>query len=335
MISWIPLNTIEENIITAAPPSTDCGMIEISAASFGQSPQRIRNTAPVASANRFTTFVMATSPTFWLKDVFGRTPKQAASEDPSPSHITPPDSSLSVASRPRPPSITPEISPTVSTAVTINMIITGRIARISNTGLTGMIFGIANHAASATLSQFSTHAFVYSTPSAVTPVVGSTNPITIAAIYPAIIPNKIEEELKNPFVQCLKINITISTKSASSRFSIEPKSSALFPPPKELIPTEIRLKPMDITTVPVTTDGKNFRSGFKKNPSTVSKKPPKIDAPMIAPYADTPPPIVAATLLNTPINPDDVPMMIGTRPPTGPIAKSCTNVTIPATSIAF
>ena len=39
---------------------------------------------------------------------------------------------------------------------------------------------------------------------------------------------------------------------------------------------------MDITTVPVTTDGKNFRSGFKKNPSTVSKKPPKIDAPMIA-----------------------------------------------------
>ena len=92
---------------------------------------------------------------------------------------------------------------------------------------------------------------------------------------------------------------------------------------------------MDITTVPVTTDGKNFRSGFKKNPSTVSKKPPKIDAPMIAPYADTPPPIVAATLLNTPINPDDVPMIIGTRPPTGPIAKSCTNVTIPATSIAF
>ena len=40
-------------------------------------------------------------------------------------HITPPESSLSVASRSSPPSITPDISPTVSTAVTINIMITG------------------------------------------------------------------------------------------------------------------------------------------------------------------------------------------------------------------
>ena len=156
--------------------------METSAASFGQSPQRIRNTAPVASAKRFTTFVMATSPTFWLNEVFGSTPNRAAKEEPSPSHMTPPASSLSVASRPRPPSITPEISPTVSTAVTTNMISTGKIARMSNTGFTGISFGISNQEADATLSQFSTHAFVYSTPSAFTPVVGSTNPIMIAAI---------------------------------------------------------------------------------------------------------------------------------------------------------
>ena len=144
-----------------------------------------------------------------------------------------------------------------------------------------------------------------------------------------------DEELKNPFVKCLKNKITASTNNANNRFSIEPKSAALFPPPNELIPTEIRLSPIDITTVPVTTAGKNRRSGFKKNPKTVSNNPPIIEAPMIAPYARTPPPIVVATLLNTPINPEDVPMMIGTRPPTGPMVKSCTSVTMPAISIAF
>ena len=91
--------------------------------------------------------------------------------------MTPPDSSLSEGSRFMPPSITPEISPTVSTAVTINMTSTGRIARASNTTLTGISLGTANQEACATLFQLSTHALVNSTPSAVTPVVGSTRPI--------------------------------------------------------------------------------------------------------------------------------------------------------------
>ena len=54
---------------------------------------------------------------------------------------------------------------------------TGKIARRSNTISTGINLGISIHAASATLSQLSTHAFVYSTPSAVTPVVGRTRPM--------------------------------------------------------------------------------------------------------------------------------------------------------------
>ena len=173
---------MDENIITAAPPSTLCGMIEISAASFGNKPHKIRNTAPDASAIRFTIFVIVTSPTFWLKEVFGRTPKSAASEEPIPSQMTPPESSLSVASLPIPPSITPEISPTVSTAVTTNMIRTGMIALQSNTSLTGINFGTENQAAFATLSQFNTQAFVYSTPSALTAVVGSTSPMIAAMI---------------------------------------------------------------------------------------------------------------------------------------------------------
>ena len=168
---------MEENIITAAPPRTACGMMEISAPSLGIRPQRIRNTAPEASAMRLTTLVMATRPTFWLKEVLGSTPNSAAKVEPRPSQMTPPDSSLSEGSRFMPPSITPEISPTVSTAVTMNMISTGRIARASNTTLTGISLGTANQEACATLLQLSTHALVNSTPSAVTPVVGSTRPM--------------------------------------------------------------------------------------------------------------------------------------------------------------
>ena len=85
--------------------------------------------------------------------------------------MTPPDNSSSVASRPIPPSITPEISPTVSTAVTINIINTGKIARKSKTGVTGMNSGMANHFACATASQLITHDFTNSVPSALTPVV--------------------------------------------------------------------------------------------------------------------------------------------------------------------
>ena len=177
VISWMPLTTMDENMMTAAPPSTACGMMEMTAPSFGHKPHRMRNTAPAAKALRFTIFVMATRPTFWLNEVFGSTPNSAANDEPKPSHITPPESSLSVASRSMPPCVTPEMSPTVSTAVTMNITNTGAMARMSNTGATGMRSGTANHAALATLLQFNTHALVYSVPSAVTPVVGSTSPM--------------------------------------------------------------------------------------------------------------------------------------------------------------
>ena len=40
---------------------------------------------------------------------------------------------------------------------------------------------------------------------------------------------------------------------------------------------------MDRTTVPVTTGGKSLRRGFRKTPSTLSKRPPRMDAPIMAP----------------------------------------------------
>lgn len=46
VISWIPLMMMEENIMTAAPPRTLWGMMEIRAASFGKRPQKIRKIAP-------------------------------------------------------------------------------------------------------------------------------------------------------------------------------------------------------------------------------------------------------------------------------------------------
>ena len=157
--------------MTAAPPRTLWGMMDTTAASLGSRPHSTRKIAPQARAVRLTILVMVTRPTFWLKEVLGSTPNRAAKEEPRPSHITPPASSWSVASRPMPPSVTPEISPTVSTAVTMNMIITGMMARRSNTGLTGISCGMETQLAWATLSQLSTQALVYSTPSAVTPVV--------------------------------------------------------------------------------------------------------------------------------------------------------------------
>ena len=94
---------------------------------------------------------------------------------------------------------------------------------------------------------------------------------------------KIEEEFKKVLPECLQIRMTTSTKMASSRFSTEPKSCAVLPPPKEFTPTEIKLRPMESTTVPVTTEGSSLRSGFRKKPQHCLKQAADQGAPMIAP----------------------------------------------------
>ena len=81
-----------------------------------------------------------------------------------------------------PPSMQPEVSPTVSTAVTMNMMQTGMIAAMLKVGFTGSSAGMENQAASAILLQFRTHALVYSTPSALTAVWGSSSPRTAQKI---------------------------------------------------------------------------------------------------------------------------------------------------------
>lgn len=55
----------------------------------------------------------------------GQHAEQSGKAGADNTQMTPPDSSVSAASRSMPPMITPEISPTVSTAVTMNIIMTG------------------------------------------------------------------------------------------------------------------------------------------------------------------------------------------------------------------
>ena len=197
---------------------------------FGQKPQITRNIAPIEIANLLTTFVIETRPTFCENEVFGSTPKSAANDEPRPSQITPPESSESVASLSIPPSTQAEISPTVSIAVTINMIPIGMIALAWKEIPTSDSFpkpiklGTAIHAAFLTSSKFTTHEYVYLTPSAVTPVCDMVSVIMIATTYPARIPKRMadDEKILRDGAKCLRSTITISTTIPIKRFGSEP-----------------------------------------------------------------------------------------------------------------
>ena len=99
-------------------------------------PARIRVRAPNMIVNLFTTFVIATRPTFCENDVIGghpNTPPETA--DINPSHASDPDTSRSVMLRPSPPVQTAVVSPIVSAAETRNTRVTETIAPMSNLGV--------------------------------------------------------------------------------------------------------------------------------------------------------------------------------------------------------
>lgn len=85
---------------------------------IGKIPARIIIIAPAAIANLFTTFVIATKPTFWLKEVIGRQPKTEESVLINPSQAIEPEVSFKVASLPSPVEAKAEVSPIVSVAET-------------------------------------------------------------------------------------------------------------------------------------------------------------------------------------------------------------------------
>ena len=86
-----------------------------------------------------------------------------------------------------------------------------------------------------------------------------------------------------PLKPCLNTRMAIRVMRPSSRFHRLPKSLTPEPPAKKLMPTEISERPMAMTTVPVTTGGKNFLRGLMRKPRPISNTPPTIQAPMSTP----------------------------------------------------
>ena len=96
---WIPLVTMEPNIMIVHPPKTASGNVARTAPNTGKMPAITRTAAPVAIAILFTTPVMATRPTFWLNDVIGEHPKSPPKALMNPSQAIEPEASFAVMSR--------------------------------------------------------------------------------------------------------------------------------------------------------------------------------------------------------------------------------------------
>ena len=141
------------NMTMTPPPSTAIGMLEIAAPNFGTSPQAIRNSAPIVTTWRLMMPVIEISPTFWLNEVFGSAPNTPETAVPRPSASVPPRISASVASRPAPPLVMPEMSPTVSIAEMTEIRHMPTIAATLNSMPKCSGFGGANQAARPTLSK--------------------------------------------------------------------------------------------------------------------------------------------------------------------------------------
>ena len=129
--------------------------------------------APDAIAKRLTTLVIATSPTFWLKDVIGRHPNTDDNALIKPSQAIEPEVSFKLASRFKPEAASAEVSPIVSVAETRKISVTEIIAFRLNSGLKGISLGKAIMDVPCSAEK-------------------STTPIAIATIYPTTSPNNTE-----------------------------------------------------------------------------------------------------------------------------------------------
>ena len=114
------------------PPRTGCGIVWKNPASGGKKPAIIRITAPVPTANLFTTLVIAQRPMFCEKLVIGEQPNIPASAESKPSQASEPEVSSVVISLSRPPWKSAAESPIVSVADTRNITVIEMIAPSSN-----------------------------------------------------------------------------------------------------------------------------------------------------------------------------------------------------------
>lgn len=136
-----PLITILPNIISVQPPSTASGNVASNVPNIGNNPAKTIITQPVKIVNLFTTFVIETSPTFWLNDVIGKQPKSPDNALTKPSAAIEPVSSFFETSRFNPDDASADVSHIVSVADTRKITSTEIIAPILNVGLIGSICG--------------------------------------------------------------------------------------------------------------------------------------------------------------------------------------------------
>ena len=66
---WMPTAATVPNMTSAAPPSTEAGMLATIAPALGSRPSRIMMPPAVATTHRLLTLVSRTSPTFSAKQV--------------------------------------------------------------------------------------------------------------------------------------------------------------------------------------------------------------------------------------------------------------------------
>ena len=128
---------MEPNIMMVHPPRTAWGREAKKLPTGGSSPARIIQAAPVMMVKRFTTFVMAISPTFCEKDVTGGQPNKVETAEQYPSQAREPEISFPVISRFRPPDTRADVSPMVSAADTRKMMQAEMIAPAWNSGTKG------------------------------------------------------------------------------------------------------------------------------------------------------------------------------------------------------
>ncbi|KPW87951.1 hypothetical protein ALO75_200067 [Pseudomonas syringae pv. coryli] len=82
-------------------------------------------------------------------------------------------------------------------------------------------------------------------------------------------------------VERLSTMITASTNAPSARFTGAPKSGALKPPPRSVTPTLIRLTPINVMTIPVTSGVMTLRSWLMQRLSAICTSAPKKHTPKI------------------------------------------------------
>ena len=139
-----PLTIMFANIIMVQPPKTELGSVAIKVPNTGNNPAKIMIAAPEAMAILLTTYVIATRPTFWLKDVIGMQPIKEDRELTIPSHAIEPAISFSLTVLPSPEAAIAEVSPIVSVAETRKISMNAMMASGLNSNETGSTFGREN-----------------------------------------------------------------------------------------------------------------------------------------------------------------------------------------------